>query len=92
MPTESSCSLREKAKLTVHVIDHLVSDPAVVLEDVVVLCAGSDRDLLGHWEKFGQVLVWNVVELGTVVLGDDQCVPFRNGTNVCMIHAFEGIS
>lgn len=66
-----------------NVVDHLVRHAAVVLQDVVLVCARCDGDLLGHGKQLGQVLVWHIVQLGTVVLGDHQRMALRDGSNVC---------
>ena len=65
------------------VVDHLVRHAAVVLQDVVLLCARSDGDLLGDGKQLGQVLIRNIVQLGTVVLGDHKRMAFRDRSNVC---------
>lgn len=68
--------------LTVNVVNHLVSHTAIVLQDVVLLCASSNCDLLGNGKQLGQVLIWDIVQLGAVVLGDHKRMTLRDGTNV----------
>jgi hypothetical protein len=53
-------------------VDLLVGNPAVVLQDVKVLCANGSGNLLGDRQQLGQRLVGNVCELLAVVLGDDE--------------------
>ena len=69
-------------RLTVNVVDELVGEPSVVLEDIVLLCAGGDGDLFSDGEQFVQVLVGDIVQLGAVELGDDECVSLGDGANV----------
>lgn len=71
------------AILTVNVVDHLVSHAAVVLQDVILLGTSCDGNLLGDGEQLGQVLVWDVVQLSAMVLGDDEGMAFRDGSDVC---------
>ena len=59
-------------KLTVDMVDLLVSNPAVVLQDVEVLCANGRGNLLGDGQQLGQRVVGDVCELLAVVLGDDE--------------------
>jgi hypothetical protein len=53
-------------------VDLLVGNPAVVLQDVKVLCANSRGNLLGDGQQLGQGVVGDVCELLAVVLGDDE--------------------
>lgn len=55
-----------------YVIDNLVRDAAVVLQDVVVLAADGAGDARGNGQDLGQLVVGDVVQLGAVVLGDDE--------------------
>jgi hypothetical protein len=59
-------------KLTVDMVDLLVGNPAVVLQDVEVLCANGRGNLLGDGQQLGQRVVGDVCELLAVVLGDDE--------------------
>jgi hypothetical protein len=59
-------------KLTVDMVDLLVGDPAVVLQDVEVLCANGSGNLLGDGQQLGEAVVRDVCELLAVVLGDDE--------------------
>lgn len=53
-------------------IDLLVGDAAIVLQDVVVLNALSNRNPLRHGQHLGELVVGDVVQLGAVVFGDDE--------------------
>lgn len=53
-------------------IDLLMRKPAIVLQDVVVLKALRDSDLLGYGQQLGELVVGDVVELCAVVFGDDE--------------------
>lgn len=55
-----------------NVVDLLVCNPAVVLQDVEVLCSNSTGDLLCNGKKLCQVVVGDVCELLAVELGDDK--------------------
>ena len=57
---------------TVNVVDDLVSDPAIVLQDVEVLGADSGGNLLRDREQLRKGVVRDVCELLAVVLGDDE--------------------
>ena len=56
-------------------IHHLVCDPAVVLQDVVILYALRQRDPLGHGENLCELIVGDVVELCAMELGYDELSP-----------------
>lgn len=60
--------------MKVDMVDDLVGVPAVVIEDVEVVSAGCERKLLDDGEDVGEVLVGQLVDLGRVVLGDDEAV------------------
>ena len=53
-------------------IDLLVGNPAVVLQDVEILCADGRGNLLGDGQQLGDAIVGDVCELLAVVLGDDE--------------------
>ena len=53
-------------------IDLLVGNAAVVLQNVVVLDALSDRNPLRYGQHLGQLVVGDVVQLGAMVFGDDE--------------------
>ena len=53
-------------------IDLLVGNPAVVLQDVEILCADGRGNLLGDGQQLGETVVGDVCELLAVVLGDDE--------------------
>ena len=59
-------------QVKVHMIHHLVRNPAVVLQDVVILDALRERNLLRHREHFAELVVGDVVELCAVEFGDDE--------------------
>lgn len=67
-----------------NVVDHLMSHSTIVLQDIVLLGSSSNRDLLGDGKQFGEVLVWDVVQLSAVVLWDDESVAFRDRSDVCV--------
>jgi hypothetical protein len=50
----------------------LVRNPTIVLQDIVVLYALRDGDLLRHGEHFRELLVGDVVQLRAVVFGNDE--------------------
>lgn len=56
------------------VINDLVGNPAVVLQDVEVLCTRGEGDLLCHGEQLGQGVIGDVRELLAVVLGNDELI------------------
>ena len=58
--------------LTVNVINLLVSDPAIVLQDVEVLCTDGGSDLLCNRKELCEGVVGDVCELLAVKLGDDK--------------------
>lgn len=53
-------------------INLLMCQPSIVLQDVVVLCTRRLRDALRHTENLAEVVVRNVGQFGTMVLGDYQ--------------------
>lgn len=53
-----------------NVIDNLMRDPAIVLQDVVVLCSYGFSNPLCDGQDLGQVFVRQLVQLGGVILGD----------------------
>jgi len=53
-------------------VDDLVRNPAVVLQDVKVLCTNSSGNLLGDGQQLSQRVVGDVCELLAVVFGDDE--------------------
>lgn len=68
--------------MEVNMIDHLMSHAAVVLQNIVLLGARGDRNLLSNREELGQVLIGNVVKLGAVVLGNHKSMTLRDGANI----------
>lgn len=59
-------------EVEVHVVHDLVRHAAVVLQDVVLVCAGCAGDPGGDGKEFGQLVVGDVGEFGAVVFGDDE--------------------
>lgn len=53
-------------------VNLLMRNSAIVLQNVVVLDALCDGNLLRHRENFCELVVGDVVQLCTVVLGDDE--------------------
>ena len=64
--------MNDRKKLTVDMVDKLMGNPAVVLQDVKVLCANGKGNLLGDRQQLGQRVVGDVCEILAVVLGDDE--------------------
>lgn len=59
-------------KLTVHVVNDLVSNSAIVLQDVEVLSTDCGGNLLCNREELGQSVIRNICELCTMVLRDNK--------------------
>lgn len=53
-----------------HMIDHLVRNPPIVLQNVIVLGAHRKRNLLCYWEELGEFSVWNLVKFFGVCFRD----------------------
>lgn len=60
-------------------INDLMGQPAVVLQDVVVLGAAGLCDFLGHGQDLTQLIVRDVGQLGAVVFGDDELFIWISG-------------
>lgn len=58
----------------VHMVYDLVRDPAIVLQDVVVLELHRDSNLLCGGHDIPQLLVRDLVQFGSVRLGKDERV------------------
>lgn len=58
--------------MKVHMIHDLMRNPAIVLQDIVVLDALCYGNLLRDGKYFGKLVVWDIVEFGAVVFGDDE--------------------
>jgi len=56
----------------VNVVDLLVCNPAVVLQDVKVLCSNGGSDLLCDRKELCEGVVGDVCELLAVELGNDE--------------------
>jgi hypothetical protein len=57
--------------MEVHMVDLLMCRPSIVLQYIVVLCAGGFGYALGDLEDLGELVVGDVREFDTVVFGDD---------------------
>lgn len=53
-------------------VDNLVSNAAVVLQDIEIFCATCFGNLLGHGQEFLEVFVRDIGELCTVELGNHE--------------------
>lgn len=60
--------------LTMDVVNDLVSNSAIVLENVEVLCSHCGGDFLCNRQELGERVVRDVCELLAVELGDDELV------------------
>lgn len=56
------------------VINNLVSNSAIVLQDVKVLGTNCGGNLLCNREELGQSVIRNICELCAMVLGDDKLI------------------
>ncbi len=64
-----------------NVIDHLMSIRPLFCR--ILYCSlRSDGNLLGYGKQFSEVLIWDIVQLCAVVLWDDECVAFRDRSDV----------
>lgn len=61
---------------------YLVSQAAIVLQDVVFRCTRSNGHLLGHRQNVLQAIVRQLMHLGSMVLGNDQAMARRAWANV----------
>jgi hypothetical protein len=57
---------------TVHMVDLLVSNPAIVLQDVEILCSNGGSDLLCNRKELCEGVVGDVCELLAVELWNDK--------------------
>ncbi|KAH3658913.1 hypothetical protein OGATHE_006639 [Ogataea polymorpha] len=76
-------------QVKVDMVDHLVSDPPIVLQNVVAIFVGSGDfqaksfdQFFGYWQYVSKELVWDVVQHGSVVLWNHQQVAFGSGLDV----------
>ena len=60
--------------LTVDVVNDLVSDSAIVLKDVKVICSNGGGDLLCNGQELGERVIRDVCELLAVELGGDELI------------------
>lgn len=58
--------------MNMHMINHLVRNPPVVLQNVVVLCAHRKRDPLRDREELGELVVWDPVQFFGVGFRDHE--------------------
>lgn len=65
-----------------YMVDLLVSQTAIVLQNVVVFPARCSREFLDDRKNFGQLIVWNVCYLFSVVLWHDK---LRSDLSQCSI-------
>lgn len=63
-------------------IDFLVRNTTVVLKNIVVYSARCIDNLLQNREHLAQLVIRDVGELRTVVLGNDESMTLGQGTNV----------
>lgn len=65
-----------------NVVDLLVSNGAIVLEDIIVSSTSGSDELLDSRQDLAQLVIRDVMKLCAVVLGDDKCVSLAEGPNV----------
>ena len=68
--------------LTVDVVDLLVGNPAIVLQNVEVLCSNGGGDLLCNRKELYERVIGDVCELLAVELGNDKLMeqPGQHGS------------
>lgn len=69
-----------------NVVNLLVSNPAIVLQDVEVLCSDSGGNLLCNGKKLCERVVGNVCELFTMELGDDKLMEGDDVNTAILLH------
>jgi hypothetical protein len=72
LDTQPVLLIRLWDQMEVYMVDHLMRDPTVVLQDIVILDTLCNRDLLRHREHFRELVVGDIVELCAVVFRDDK--------------------
>lgn len=84
--------------MEMNMVNLLVRNASVVLQDIVPIAelavnveVQSNGDALGNGQDLGEVLVGDVVKLGTVVLGDNECMSGGSGSNVHESEGFSGL-
>jgi hypothetical protein len=65
-----------------HMIHHLMRNPSIILQDVIILCPLGSGYLRCYGEEFGEVVVRDVGQFGAVVLGDHEGVAGGEGVDV----------
>lgn len=68
--------------MEVNMVNFLVSNAAIVLEDVVIGGTSCVDNLLDNRQNLGEVVVRNISQLSTVVLGNYKSVALAEGTNI----------
>lgn len=58
--------------MKVHMVHHLMRNPSIVLQDVVVLDVLRNGNALCNRQHLGELVVWDVVEFCAVVFRDDE--------------------
>lgn len=66
-----------------HVVDNLMSLTSIVLQNVVLLGARSNGDLLSDGQQISEMFVRDVVQFRAMVFGNYQRMTLREWTNVC---------
>ena len=67
-----------------NVVDLLVCNPAIVLQDVEVLCSNGGSDLLCHRKELCEGVVGDVRELLAVELGNDKLMEQPGQYGCCL--------
>jgi hypothetical protein len=63
---------------------HLMRNPSIILQDIVILQSLRNGDLLRDGEHLGQLVVGDVVQLCAVVFGDHElCVQTMSASCNC---------
>ena len=75
--------------VNMHVVDHLMSHPSIVLQDVVLLCSRGSGDLSSNGQKLAQRVVRYVGQFSAVMLGNDQLDEFRLSMGQHGLHRLE---
>lgn len=66
-------------------VDNLVGQAAVVLENVILLRASSNSDLLSNLQSIDEVLIRDIVQTWRMELGDHKAVTLRARSNVLSV-------
>lgn len=68
--------------MEVNMVNFLMSNAAIVLEDIVIGGTSRVDNLLDNRQNLGEVIVRNIGQLSTVVLGNDKSVALAERTNI----------